>query len=120
MMPTLSMLRPFASAGFEVPLQAFGRGDSRGPADPGLQLVIAVAGLLPVGIPAPAVEDRRQLLLRPIRVPLPKPAEGIAGEVRQIDRREPFHSLLVEAQKPAARGKLVIDHVENLAIDAGG
>src|SRR5262245_34583268 len=117
-MPTLSMLRPLFPTGFEVPFQPFRGGDPRRPAHSDLQFLIAVTSLLPIGVPAAAIEDRGQLLFRPSRVPLPHGTQGIAGKMRHVDRREPSYPPLVQPQELAARRKQIVDHVKGLTIDA--
>src|SRR5262245_48428576 len=68
-MATLSTL--FLPAGHEVTAKRFLHLDLGLPSQLGLQLVIAVAGLLPFSVPAPAVEHRRQLALRPMGILFP-------------------------------------------------
>src|SRR2546425_4521539 len=114
----LSMTRLIPAAG-EVAAHSFRRGHGRLPAQAFLELRIRVARLLPERMPAPRVEDRRQLALRPMRIPLPQEAEDVAEEVRDVDGAETPHVPLVIAEEAPARGQIVVDDVENLTVHAG-
>src|SRR5208282_462721 len=102
-MPTLSTRRSLAAA-FKKERQS-GRGrDLRGPSHSCFQLLVAVTGLFPVGIPAATVENRGQLLFGPRRIPLPQPAQRIADYVRNVKRCKLFNVLLIQAEESAAGG----------------
>src|SRR5438309_3756567 len=108
------------AAAREVTSQALRHGDGGRPAESHLQLVVGVTRLLPVGVPAPPIEYGWQLSLRPVRVLLPGEAERVTHGVGHIDGRKASDVPLVQAQKAPARGQIVVDDVEDLAVDARG
>src|SRR5687767_6745724 len=104
-MPTLSteVLPPAAA---EVGLECLLGRHQLPPAEPVLQLAIAVVGAAPVGVPDAAVEYRRQLAVRPRRILLPQAAQRVTHGVRQIHGPEAPDLAFVEPQEPPARGKI--------------
>src|SRR5262249_37818135 len=116
-MATLSMLAS-APAPFKIEPQRFRHGHARFPADQPLHFLVAVAGPLPIRVPAPAIECRRQLFVRPNRVFLPGVTKQITQSMRNIKRPKSPHLTLVKTQKCAARRQVVIDDVEHLAVDS--
>src|SRR2546426_904825 len=107
-----------SSAGLEITPLTFSRWHSRLPPKTRLQLGVRVGGLFPESVPTAPVEGRRQLALRPVRIFLPQAGEDVARKMRNIDRPERLHVLLVQSQKRSARGQIVIYHVEDFAINA--
>src|SRR5579862_430195 len=117
-MATLSTRSPL-SAAFEKTLQSLVCRNLRLPSYLGFEFLIAVARILPVGVPSSAVKSRRNLLLGPPGILLPQTAKRVAQEVRKIQRREVVNVPFIEAQETAARGQIIIDHVEHLTICSG-
>src|SRR5436190_21854028 len=67
-------------------------------------------------MPAPSIEHRRKLALRPCRITLPEIAEQPGRKRWHIDRAETADVPFVKPQELSARRQVVVDHVENLAI----
>src|SRR3974390_156447 len=104
-------------AGLEVAPQTLIHRDLGPPAQPGFGLFVGIAGLLPLGVPSPAIERRRQLALRPGVVFLPQPAQSVARSPGYVQRPEPMHVPFVEPQESSAGRKVVVHNVEDLAVD---
>src|SRR5947207_11078961 len=117
MMATLSGMAPSSPAALEVSSQPFGGRDARGPPEQSLELRVRVSAALPVRMPRESVEDRRELARGPRGIPLPRQAEEITHGPRDRDGREPSDALLVEPQELSARREVVVDHVEDFAVD---
>jgi hypothetical protein len=58
------------------------------------------------------------LPLGPFRILLPQIAERITDNVRNIDRLEVSCVPLVETQKLAARGQVIVHDIEDLAVNS--
>src|ERR1700733_514263 len=116
-MPTLSMLPAFRAA-VEINAQRFAGRHFVRPPQPLFQLGVAVGRRPPLGIPAPAIESRRQLSLRIIRVFLPQITERIAEHVGDVCRLERTHVLFVHFQEATTRWRVVVHYVEYLSLDA--
>src|SRR5580700_6459551 len=116
-MATLSTPRTFRPA-LEIALQPFRRGHSRSPAEPGLQLLVAIARLPPFGVPPSPVESPRQLSFRSLRIAFPQIAEPVTNKMRHVDGFETRYVLLVLTQELATRGEVIVNHIKNLAVDS--
>src|SRR5262245_26205639 len=120
--PTMAILSNarLLPAGVEVPLQAFGGRHLLTPAHDALQLLVRVAAALPVRVPRPAIEGRRQLPSGELGIPLPERAQEVAHAPRDQDGAEARDVLLVEPQELTARRQFVVHDVQDVAVDAGG
>src|SRR5262249_61253961 len=118
--PTMATLRDIAfscSAALEVAPKPFGCCHARGPSQERFELRIGVAAALPVRVPRPAIEDGRQLALRPRGVFLPSGAKQIADRARDGDGPEGSDVSLVEPRELSTPGEGGVDHIHDRSVD---
>ena len=93
--------------------------DARAPTQPLAELLIGESVSFPLCSAAASVKGRRELALGSLRVLFPEPAQAISHAIRNSNRKVSPRATLVGSQELAAREKLVVDNVENLAVHAG-
>ena len=81
--------------------------------------MVAVFISLPIRGAASSIERKRKLALRPLGIFFPPPAENVEHPIRNVDGPEAFAVLLVHPEKLPAGGQVIIDNIEDFAVDAG-
>jgi hypothetical protein len=79
--------------------------------------LVGIAIPLPFrGTPA-AIEDRRKLVPRPLRIFFPEQTSGFGRKIGETNRKLRFCPFLVGSKELSARRKIVIDHVKGFSVD---